>query len=159
MEQLRELRNKSLEELPELFDKETNPIELNKIMTVICENWVFSDSEEQEQESNYLSIEEDLYEQTGLFKLEDLDTIPLEEIQESVDSRAGNMIVTNNNKIGESLDHDDIHEINYVNNIVPQQMYRGELSCTRPRYISGRNSRFDIKIMPNEIPKAKTRRN
>ena len=60
----------SLEELQDMFDKEQNPEELNKIMSVIIDKQeILSDEDE---ESNNAQLEEEIYQQMKLIKLEDL---------------------------------------------------------------------------------------
>ena len=65
-------------------------------MTIIAENRVLSNSEEHEQESNFTLVEEDLYQQMRLIKLEDIDSIPLEEVKR--------LTTMDNNKTGKVLD-------------------------------------------------------
>ena len=60
-----------------MFEKELNPEELNKIMSVIIDKQgiLFDDYEE----TNNAQLEEEIYQQMNLIKLEDLNALPLEE--------------------------------------------------------------------------------
>ena len=62
-----------------MFDKEQNPEELNKIMSVIVdkEGILYDDYEE----TNNAQLEEEINQQMNLIKLEDLNVLPLEEIR------------------------------------------------------------------------------
>ena len=69
----------SLEELQNMFDKEQNPEELNKIMNAISDKYdVMSNNNE---ETNNVQLEEEIYQQINFIKLDDLNTLPLEEIK------------------------------------------------------------------------------
>ena len=70
----------SLEELQKMFNEEQNPIELNKIMSAISDKYnVLSDDNE---ETNNVQLEEEIYQQMNLIKLEDLNVLPLEKLEE-----------------------------------------------------------------------------
>ena len=65
-----------------MFDKEQNPEELNKIISVIVDKQgALSDGYE---ETNNTQLEEEIYQQMNLIKLEDLNIIPLEEIRKKI---------------------------------------------------------------------------
>jgi len=67
----------SLEKLQEMFDVEQNPEELNKIMSAISDKYdVMSDDNE---ETNNVQLEEEIYQQMNLIKLRDFNALPLEE--------------------------------------------------------------------------------
>jgi len=70
----------SLEELQKMFDKEQNPEEeLNKIMSAISDKYdVLSDDN---KETNNVQLEEEMYQQMNLIKLDDLNVLPSEEIK------------------------------------------------------------------------------
>ena len=75
----------NLEELQDMFDKEQNPEELNKIMSIIVDKQgILLDDYE---ESNNAQLEEEIYQQMNLIKLEDLNVIPLEEIRIKLDKK------------------------------------------------------------------------
>ncbi|XP_021746677.1 uncharacterized protein LOC110712520 [Chenopodium quinoa] len=54
-----------------------------------------------------------------------------------------------NNDVGEEIINENIN----VDNVIQIPRYQGEGSCTRPRYIPGKTTRFSVKVMPNHIPK------
>ena len=69
----------NLEELQGMFDKKQNPQELNKIISVIIDKQgILSNDYE---ETNNAQLEEEIYQQMNLIKLEDLNVLPLEEIR------------------------------------------------------------------------------
>jgi len=71
----------NLAEFQGMFDREENPEELNKIMSVIVDKQgILSDDYE---ETNNTQLEEEIYQQMNLIKLEDLNVLPLEEISKS----------------------------------------------------------------------------
>ncbi|KAL2902531.1 ORF 1: putative Polyprotein CP [Bienertia sinuspersici] len=144
-----ELHNKDITELQELFDKEENLDELNKIMTIIAEKRRKT-NDEGEQE-NYTIIEEDLYQQMGLIKLDDLEFVPLEDIKRKLDNKLGKMIV-DNNKVGEEINQEETTENNFVNNTVQRPKFQGETS-NRVKYIPGKTTRFTCKVMPTQSHK------
>jgi len=73
----------NLEELQGMLNKEQNPEELNKIMSVIVDKQrILSDDYE---ESNNAQLEEEIYQQMNLIKLKDLNVLPLEEIRKKLD--------------------------------------------------------------------------
>jgi len=74
-----EYKQYTLKELQKMFDKEQNPNELNKIMSAISDKYdVLSNDNE---ETNNVHLEEEIYQQMNLIKLDDLNTLPLEEIK------------------------------------------------------------------------------
>jgi len=132
-----EYKQHPLEELQKIFDKEQHPEELNKIMSAISDKYdVLSDDNE---ETNNVQLEE-IYQQMNIIKLDDLNTLPLEEIKRKLDKKYGNMVAENEiNEIGEEI---DLHktETNLVNNVVPKPEEYGEPSrrntyFLRPRYV------------------------
>ena len=108
----------TLEELQNMFEKEQNLEELNKIMGVISDKYgVLSDDNEK---TNNVQLEEEIYHQINLVKLEDLNVLPLEEVRRKLDKKYGKMTIENEiNEIEEELDLGEI-ETNLVNNVVPQ---------------------------------------
>ena len=94
------LQEKTLEELHNLFDKKEDPEKLNKIMKVITEKEDILDHEF--EENNYVTIEDDLYHQMGLIKLDDLECLPLEIIQQKIDKKLGKRVI-DSNEIGEEI--------------------------------------------------------
>jgi len=73
-----EYKQYTLEKLQKIFDKEQNSDELSKIMGTISDKHdVLSDDNE---ETNNAQLEEEIYQQMNMIKLEDLDILPLEEI-------------------------------------------------------------------------------
>ncbi|XP_021722592.1 uncharacterized protein LOC110690074 [Chenopodium quinoa] len=79
------LQEKTIEELQILFEKEEDPDKLNEIMNLISEKGIASDNET--EENNYVSLEEDLYQQMGLMKLDDLDFLPIEVVQQKIENK------------------------------------------------------------------------
>jgi len=80
-----EYKQHSLEELPKMFGKEQNLEELNKIMSDISDKYdVLSDDNE---ETNNVQLEEEIYQQMNLIKLDDLNALPLEEIKRKLDKK------------------------------------------------------------------------
>jgi len=108
----------NLEELQSMFDREQNSQELNKIMRIIVDKQgILSDDYE---ETNNTQLEEEIYQQINLIKLEDLNILPLEEIRQKLDKKFGKKLLEEeNNEIGEEFNINKI-ESNLVNNIVPK---------------------------------------
>ena len=115
-----------LEELQKMFDEEQNPIELNKIISAISDKYdVLSDDNE---ETNNVQLEEEIYQQMNLIKLRDLNILSLEEIRRKLDKKYGKMITKNEiNEIGEEIDLYET-ETNLVKNVVPEPEEFGEPS-------------------------------
>ena len=68
-----------------MFEKEQNSEELNKIMSAISNKHdVLSDENE---ETNNVELEEEIYQQMNLLKLDDLNALPLEEIRRKLDKK------------------------------------------------------------------------
>jgi len=66
----------NLDEIQSIFEKEQNLEELNKIISVIVDKQVIlSDNDE---ETNNIQLEEEIYQWISLIKLEDLNVLPLE---------------------------------------------------------------------------------
>ena len=141
----KDIQNLNLKELRELYDIEEDPDKLNKIMAIISDKWVASD----EEEKNYTSIEEDLYQQMGLIKLEDLEFVPLEDVKRKLENKMGKMIM-DNNKIEEEINQENINENNFVNSVVQRPMFQGEPSQARAKYVPGRTTKFTCKFMPTQ---------
>ena len=140
----------NLEELQEMFEKEHDPEELNKIMSVIVDKQgVLS---EEYEESNNAQIEEEIYQQMNLIMLEDLNVIPLEEIKKKLDKKFGKKPLEEeeNNEVGEEVD------INLVKNVVPKpdewgESSRGNTRFLRPRYVpTGRTTNFSFGFVPRK---------
>ena len=71
----KEYKQYTLDELQNMFEKEKNPDELNKIMGAISDKHdILSDDNE---ETNNVQLEEEIYQQMNLIKLEDLKAFPL----------------------------------------------------------------------------------
>jgi len=92
----------------------------------------------------------------NLIKLEDLSTLPLEEIREKLEKKLEEKILDEeNNDVVEELNIVEI-ESNSVNNVVPKPEEWGELSrrntqLLRPRYVSaGRPSNFSFGFTPRK---------
>jgi len=104
-----------------MFDKEQNPKKLNKIMSVIVDKQgILSDGYE---ESNNAQLEEEIYQQMNLIKLEDLKVLPLEEIRKKLDKKFEKKpLEEENNEVREEI------ETNLVNNVVPKPGEWGESS-------------------------------
>jgi len=95
-----------------MFDKEQNPEELNKISVIVDKQRILSNDYE---ESNNAQLEEEIYQQMNLIKLEDLKVLPFKEIRKNLDKKFGkNPLEEENNEVGEEI------EINLVNNVVPK---------------------------------------
>jgi len=67
----------NLKELQSMFDKEENPEELNNIMSVIVDKQGILSFDY--VEINNAQLEEEIYQQMNLIKLEDLNFLPLDE--------------------------------------------------------------------------------
>ena len=78
-----ECKQYTLDELQNMFEKEQNLEELNKIMGAISDkhNVLFDDNEE----TNNAQLEEEIYQQMNLIKLEDLNDVSFEEIKRKLD--------------------------------------------------------------------------
>ena len=123
----------NLEELQGMFDKEQNPEELNKIMSVIVDKQgILSDDYE---ERNNVQLEEEIYQQMNLIKLEHLNVLPLEEIRKQLDKKFEKKIsYEENNEIGEKI------KANLVNNVVSKheewvESSRRNTPFLIPRYV------------------------
>ena len=80
-----ECKHCTLDELQNMFDKELNLKELNKIMSAISDKYdILSDDNE---ETNNLQLEEEIYQQMNFIKLDDLNALPLEEIKRKLDKK------------------------------------------------------------------------
>ena len=74
-----EYKQYTLDELQKMFEVEQNPDEFNRIMSAISNKHDFlSDDNE---ETNNVQLEEEIYQQMNLIKLRDLNVLPLEEIK------------------------------------------------------------------------------
>jgi len=135
-----------------MFDKEKNPKELNKIMSLIIDKQgILSDKYE---ETNNAKLEEEIYQLMNLIKLEDLNVLPLEEIMKKLDKKfSKKLLEEEKNEVGEELNIDEI-ESNLVNNVVPKPEELGESSrrntqFLRPKYVSvGRTTNFSFVFTP-----------
>ena len=71
-----EYKQYTLQELQNMFEKEQNLEEFNKIMSAISDKHdVVSDDN---KENNNVQLGEEIYQQMNLIKLEDLNVLPLE---------------------------------------------------------------------------------
>jgi len=99
------------------------------------------------EETNNARLEEEIYQQMNLIKLEDLNVLPLEEIRKRLDKK---LLDEENNEVGEEID------LNLVNNVVPTIEEWGESSrentrFLRPRYVStGRTTNFSFGFTPRK---------
>jgi len=137
-----------------MFDKEQNGEKLNKIISIIVDKQgILSDDFE---ETNNTQLEEEIYQQMNLMKLEDVNVLPLEEIRKKLDKKFGKKLLEEeNNEVGEELNIDEI-EFNLVSNVVPKLEEWGESSrrntkFLRPRNVStGRTTNFFLWIYSKE---------
>jgi len=120
------------------FGEEQNPDELNKIMGAISDKHDVLTADE--EETNNVQLEEEMYQQMNLIKLEDLNVLPLEEIRRKLHKKYGKMTIEN--EIHEIEEEIDLHEIetNLVKNVVPKPEEFGKPSrrnthFLRPRYV------------------------
>lgn len=149
-----EYEQHTLEELHKMLEKEQYPKELNKIMSAISDKHnVLSNCHE---ETNNVQLEEEIYQQMNLLKLDDLNALPSEEIKRKLDKKYGKITVENEiNEIGEKIDLYEI-ETNLVKNVVPKPEEFGEPSTRnthflRPRYVcAGRTSNFSFGFIPRK---------
>jgi len=111
-----EYKQHTLEELQTMFDKKQNSEELNKIMSAISNKYdVLSDDNE---ETNDDQLEEEIYQQMNLIKLEYLNVLPLEQNRRKLDKEYGKMTIENEiNEIGEEIDLYET-ETNLVKNVI-----------------------------------------
>ena len=100
-----------------MFEIEQNSDELNKIMRAIGDkNDVLSD---ENKETNNAQLEEEIYQQMNLIKLDDLNALSLQEIRRRLDKKYDKMTVEDEiNEIGEKLNSGEV-ETNMVNNVIP----------------------------------------
>jgi len=80
-----EYKRHSLEELQKMFDKAQNLEELNKIMSTISDKYDILSNDN--KETNNVQLEEEIYQQMNLIKLDDLNVLPLEEIKRKLDKK------------------------------------------------------------------------
>jgi len=100
-------------ELQGMFDKEQQPKELNKIMSVIIDKQGILSGDH--EETNNAQLEEEIHQQMNLIKLEDLNVLPLEEIRKKLDKKFEKKpLEEDNNEVREEV------ETNLVNNVVPK---------------------------------------
>ena len=66
-----EYKQYTLDELQNMFEKKQKPEELNKIMSAISD--ILSNDNE---ETNNIQLEEEIYQQMNLIKLDDLNALP-----------------------------------------------------------------------------------
>jgi len=97
------------------------------------------------EESNNAQLEEEIYQQMNLIKLEDFKVLPLEEIRKKLDTKFGKKpLDEENDEVGEEID------LNLVNSVVPKpeewgESSRGNTRFLRPRYVSaGRTTNFSF---------------
>ena len=75
----------SFEELQKMFREEQNSEELNKIIGIIIDKRdVLTDDNE---ETNNVQLEEEIYQQMNLIKLDDPNIVPLEEIRRKINKK------------------------------------------------------------------------
>ena len=84
-----EYKQYTIDELQKMFKKDQTPEELNKIMSAISDKYeVLSDENE---ETNNVQLEEEIYQQINLIKLENLNVLPLEGIRRKSNKKYGKM--------------------------------------------------------------------
>ena len=99
-----------------MFEKKHDPEELNKIMSAIGDKHDVLSYEN--EETNNVQLEEEIYQQINLLKLDDLNALPLEEIRRKLDKKYDKMAFDDEiNEIGEELNVDEIKS-NLVKNVV-----------------------------------------
>ena len=97
----------NLEKLQHMFDSEQNSEQLNKIMGAIVDKQDVLSYDN--KETNYVQLEEELYQQMNLIKLEDLNVVPLEGIRRKLDKKNGKMVFNEEiNEIGKELNIDEL---------------------------------------------------
>ena len=112
---------------------------------------VLSDDNE---ETNNVQLEEEIYQQMNLIKLEDLNALPLEEIKRKLDKKYGKMVAEDEiNELGEKIGLYEI-ETNLVKNVVPKHEEFGEpfrryTHFLRPRYAPA-YKQFFLWVYPKE---------
>ena len=77
------MKNVILKNCKICLKKNKNPKELNKIMCAICDKHDVLSNDN--KETNYVHLEEEIYQQMNLIKLEYLNVLPLEEIRGKLD--------------------------------------------------------------------------
>ena len=114
---------------------------------------VLSDDNE---ETNNIQLEEEIYQQMNLIKLRDLKVLPLEEIKRKLDKKYGKIAAEDEiNEIGEEIDLYET-ETNLANNVVPKlkefsEPSRKNTHFLRPRSISaGRITNFSFGFVPRK---------
>ena len=105
-------------------------------------------------ESGYNSDEEAMYQQMGLIKLKDMDTIPLAKIKKRLDKKMGKKIL-DINEMEEEIDS-DFEEINEAKRSQYRQYEQGSPSyqkpLMKPREFMEKKERFGVRFMPNHRP-------
>jgi len=86
-----EYKQYTLEELQNIFEKEQNSEEFNMIKGAISDKYdvLFDDNEE----TNNIQLEEEIYQQMKLIKLDDLNLLPLEKVRKKLDKKYSKMVV------------------------------------------------------------------
>jgi len=75
----------NVEELQDIFDKKQNSEQLNKIMSVIIDKQGILSYDY--EKTNNSQLEEEIYQEMKLIKLEDLNILPLEEARKILDKK------------------------------------------------------------------------
>jgi len=90
---------------------------------------------EDNEETNNIQLEEEIYQQINLIKLEDLNVLTLEEVIRKLDKKYGKMTVEDEiNEIGKEPDLSET-ETNLVNNVIPKPEEFGEPSRKNTHFI------------------------
>ena len=132
----------TLGELQNIFEKQQNPEELNKIMDAISDK--YDALSYNNEETNNVQLEEEIYQHMNLIKIEDLNIVLLEEIKRKLDKKYRKMAVEDKiNEIGEELDLGEI-EKNMVNNVVPKPQEFSEPFGRNNYFIRPSTSQQDI---------------
>jgi len=144
----------NLEQLQDMFGKEQSPEELNTIISVIVDKRGMLSNDY--EETNNAQVEEQIYQQMNLIKLEDLNIFPLEETRKKLDKKfEKKLLEEENNEVGEELNIDKT-EFNLANNVVPKPQEWSESSrrntqFLKPRYgQAGRTTNFSFGFIPRK---------
>ena len=103
-------------------------------------------------ESSYYTDEEEMYQQMGLIKLKDLETIPLSEVKRKLDKKMGKRVV-DVNEVEEEISE---QEVNKATRSYYREYEQGSTSrqnsSLKPKEFLEKTSKFGVRIMPNHRP-------
>ena len=104
-------------------------------------------------ESSYYTDEEEMYQQMGLIKLKDLETIPLSEVKRKLDKKMGKRVVDVNEVEEEIIPE---QEVNKATRSCYREYEQGSTSqqntSLRPKEFLEKTAKFGVRIMPNHRP-------